>query len=762
MVRRLRHLGVGGVIVALSVASAAAVTPQRRQLLDPAGLVRGTARGISIQDPPGLELAPRIREIPLQPAEGNPQPFVWCQAADSRGRLYVGTGNEGRVFRVTPAGGIETFFQAEEIEVTAMAIDPDDNLFVAAAPPGRIYRVAPDGSSVQFFESDERYIWALARTADGHLYAATGDRGILYRFSPAGDAEVILDSDDPHIVSLIADGGNRLYAGTAGRGLVYRITDEPIDIVLETGADEVSALALGPDGTLFAGLLATRRPERKRRDDDERDRRRPEDGSLPGLLRLNLQEEMLPGVAAAPADRRDELARRRTIGSRLISIASDGWTTQLWADDREVLYSLATVGRTLFAATGRAGRSTGRDNGSNDADPRADRSDGFGGALHRFTPAGDHSVVARLPETQVSSLLARPAGGLSAATSNLGNLYWVETDRVDSGMFTSVPVDAGLPSRWGRIWWDGEAPPGSRVEFATRTGNSARPDSTWSGWGDAAVESDGYRIDSPAARFLQWRVEIRGPAGGESPQLHEVWLSYQQENAPPVIEHLRVDGPGTRAKPPKVDPGKDPEGVPAAAAASMPPDHGPERSGPAGSRRIEWEADDPNGDQLVFSLDYRSEETGEWSPAATGIRSAPFDWDTTAIPDGRYRLRLRASDRPDNPPASALTAESVSPALIVDRTPPEISLSGPHGDRNSARIDVTVTDNLSGVADIRYSLDGGPWTPVFPTDGLADSRRESARLPLADLPAGEHSVRVRAKDAGGNLGSGSVEFSFQP
>jgi sugar lactone lactonase YvrE len=762
MTRSILPILLAGLVLPPAAADLEAVTPRRQQLLDRTRVERGTARGIAVRDAVGLRLAPRIREIPLQPAKGNPQPFVWCQTTDSQGRLYVGTGNEGRVFRVTPGGGIETYFQAGEIEITALVTDPDDYLFVAAAPRGRIYRVAPDGSSVLFFEADERYIWALKRTADGSLFAATGDRGILYRISPAGTAEIVLDSGDPHIVSLAVDGDGRLFAGTAGRGLVYRIDAGRVEILLETGADEVSALEVGPDGTLYAGLLESGQTKKAKTDEDGRRRRRLEDGSMPGLLPLTLQDEVIaPQPGMGMIDPRDELGRRGTIGSRLIAISSAGWVRNLWKDDREVLYSLAVNDGAIFAGTGRTGRRPG--NAENKGTSAGgDRGDSFGGALRRFDESEGDILVARLPQTQVSSLLPRPTGGLFAATSNLGNLYWVENELVDSGTFTSAPVDAGLPARWGRIWWEGEAPPGSRVEFSTRSGDSERPDSTWSAWTAAAVDSEGSRIESPMARFLQWRVEIRGPAGGESPEVFEVWVSFQQENAPPVIAGLRVVSGSDRTG----KSGAEPTAAAGDSDSGTKTDSGNGRNadlpGPDATRRVAWVSSDPNGDDLVFGLGLRSAQQEDWRPIATELEDNSFDWNTTAVSDGRYQIRLRGSDRPDNPPGSALTADLLSGFFIIDHTPPEVSVTGSATADGSARLDIQVTDNLSGVADIRYSLDGGPWVPVFPDDGISDSRRESARLSLTGLTGNGHSVRVRARDVEGNRGSGTFDFSLQP
>ncbi|MBI4161106.1 MAG: hypothetical protein HY509_01510, partial [Acidobacteria bacterium] len=223
-------------LAALASVPAGAVTPRRLPLLGPAEAAGGTAAGVAVVEPAALRLAPRVREIPLRTERSQPQPFVWSLAADSLGRVYAGTGNEGIVFRVSPSGGVEEFFRAEEIEVTALAVDARDRVYVGACPPARIYRVDPDGAA--------------------SLLAATGDRGILYRFAEDGEEEVLVDSDEPHIVSLASGPDGTMFAGTAGRGLVYRIPPSGgPQILYDSGTEEVSALARTADGTLFAALL---------------------------------------------------------------------------------------------------------------------------------------------------------------------------------------------------------------------------------------------------------------------------------------------------------------------------------------------------------------------------------------------------------------------------------------------------------------------------------------------------------------------------
>ena len=55
------------------------------------------------------------------------------------------------------------------------------------------------------------------------------------------------------------------------------------------------------------------------------------------------------------------------------------------------------------------------------------------------------------------------------------------------------------------------------------------------------------------------------------------------------------------------------------------------------------------------------------------MRERYWSWDSTAFPDGEYRIRVTASDLPGNPPADALSTAMVSDPFLIDNTPPRIA-----------------------------------------------------------------------------------------
>src|SRR5258705_231023 len=56
-----------------------------------------------------------------------------------------------------------------------------------------------------------------------------------------------------------------------------------------------------------------------------------------------------------------------------------------------------------------------------------------------------------------------------------------------------------------------------------------------------------------------------------------------------------------------------------------------------GMRSMTWESGDENSDTLRFDLFYRGEDEKAWKPLSRGVKENYFAWDSTLLPDGRYR-----------------------------------------------------------------------------------------------------------------------------
>ena len=288
--------------------------------------------------------------------------------------------------------------------------------------------------------------------------------------------------------------------------------------------------------------------------------------------------------------------------------------------------------------------------------------------------------------------------------------------------------DTKLVSRFGSLSWRAVQPPGTSVGIQTRTGNVGEPDETWSPWSPEQTDPASAKIASPPGRFVQYRVKLATTDPNRSPELRSVSLSFRTSNLAPEIGRLDV----------------------------------PDLSAADGAVRqarlnVKWEASDPNDDDLQYTLSVRKDGWPDWIRLNEDpITEKSFAWDTTAFPSGSYQVKLVASDRPSNRAELALTRERESLPFLVDHDAPHVRLE-PNGHGAS----IALSDDLTRLVKAEYAVDGKPWSPIFPDDGLFDSLRETITLSLPDLATGTHILMVKVTDSAGNIGTGDALLKIQ-
>jgi len=173
-----------------------------------------------------------------------------------------------------------------------------------------------------------------------------------------------------------------------------------------------------------------------------------------------------------------------------------------------------------------------------------------------------------------------------------------------------------------------------------------------------------------------------------------------------------------------------------------------------GLQTLQWKAEDEDGDRLLYSLLYRREGEVEWHELRSGLTDAVFVWDTATVADGRYIVKVVASDASANTADRALAGEHESDAFDIDNTPPliatEIDRTG-----GTIRVNVTVRDAESVIDHVDVAVGGGGWTTIYPTDGVADSRTERYQI-MVKSEAELARMVVRAVDVMQNTASQPV------
>src|SRR5690349_571142 len=218
-------------------------------------LLKGDARGVSISDTGVLMLAPKLNEV-----FNTQQTYIWSSVVDNQGNVYVGTGHDGKTFKITPNGTGSLLYDAAELDVTALAVGRDGALYAGTSPDGKVYRIGADGKADVYFDPGDKYIWSLAVMNDGSLAVGTGDSGKLYRVRAAGakpESSLLVNTNQTHVISLAVTAQGDLIAGTDSGGLVLRVSPEgKMFALFDTQLREIHALAPAADGSIYALALS--------------------------------------------------------------------------------------------------------------------------------------------------------------------------------------------------------------------------------------------------------------------------------------------------------------------------------------------------------------------------------------------------------------------------------------------------------------------------------------------------------------------------
>jgi hypothetical protein len=693
-------------------------------------LLKGDARGVSISDNGVLMLAPKVTEV-----FNTQQTYVWSTAVDNQGNVFLGTGHDGRIFRVGPNGSGSLFYDAAELDVTAL-VAKDGVLYAGTSPDGKVYRITPDGKAEVFFDPEDKYIWSLALLPDGSLAVGTGDSGKLYRVRTAGakpETSLLVNTNQTHVISLAVSPQGDLIAGTDSGGLVLRVSSEGKTFALfDTQLREIHSLAVASDGSIYA-LALSDAASGSRGPSTPAAPSQPTDGSTPTTsVTITAIDEAGAAVQAQPTPTRSrsDISNAR---SAVFRILPDGATDIVWSSSTITAFAVAPGLQpgTVLIGTSEKGR------------------------IYSVTNDGRDTLLLQSTEGQISSLLTRN-NQVYAASSNQGKLFSFGAGLLNEGSYESPVRDAKLTASWGRIWWRGAG----NVELQTRTGNGERPDATWSEWSPAYRNSDGNQISSPRARFIQWRVTMRSQTPTPSAaQVEDVSIAYLPRNVAPEvlsITSLPIGVGLQQVAQVMVDPNVESSGLDPSVfgpVAQVPPRRFYQR----GARSFQWQAEDRNGDTLEYAVYYRGLNDQTFRLLKDKLRDTFYTIDGATLADGRYVIKVVASDAPDNPPGQKLLGERLSEPVDIDNTPPVVKATGqPQLTRDGVRVVFSVDDATGKIKRADSSLDGATWIPVFPEDGIADNGSETYAVEFPVTASGEHTISLRVFDSSGNVGTLSV------
>ncbi len=547
-------LAAGAAAALLPLRHASAVGTRTFQLDTLDDLTGGDMQGTSVDSLGQVRAGFLLGKTPLPHATS-----VWSSLVMRDGSVLLGTGSEGKVLRVAN-GQVSEFASTGEMAVTSLTLDAKGQVLAGTIPNGKIYKLEQGKASVLVALPDTEHVWALVLDPKSKsVFAGTGPDGKIFRIDQNGVAQVYYDSDEPHIVSLAIDAKGVLYAGSSGNALLYRI-DGPgrASVLYDFPGTDVKDIAIARDGRLYVISNEFDTPP-----------------TVPRARRSN---------AGTPAEPVDVTKQRPKPGKgRLTRLDSNGRAEEMMYVKEEQFQSLAIGDDGLpYVGTGDTGK------------------------VYAVDDAHTSILMADTDERQVGALVVAGPHKF-VATSDPAVYHEVRSVGGPDSVWTSKALDAGLRATFGMLDWRASG----AVELSTRTGNTEKPDNTWSPW-SAALAAPG-KITSPPARFLQVRARFnRDPAA----IIRSIDVYFVTDNERAIVTSVGTD-------------------VTSKSKSTEIPSSGEEPPAASAKVKLTWKVDNPDNDKLRYRLFYRFENSSVWRPILTPddvLSKTSYDWTPRGCP----------------------------------------------------------------------------------------------------------------------------------
>jgi hypothetical protein len=545
-----------------------------------------------------------------------------CSVTLPDGSVLVGTG-PGEGGKVVRIASDRAAIFADTKENAVSALAVDKaGTVFAATTSNKVYKVSQGKAEVFATLQDVDSVLSLVADRSGALFAGTGSDGKIMRIEPSGTSSVFFKADDAFVVSLALAADGTLYAGTSSKGLLYRIA----------AAGRASVLYDFPGEDVHA--IAVGPDKAVWAIANEISSSGSSESSESSSSRRSSGGRSQPGPATIP--------RTKPGKGSLWRFDAQGRPERLMHHDEFHYVSLALDETGApFVGTGAEGR------------------------VYTVDDAHQVSLVADTDQRQVGAI------GLSGKAryvigSDPAAFHRVLSVGGADATWTSKALDAGLRARFGHINWSGTG----SVEVSTRTGDTLLPDTTWSAW--STPVANGGALTSPAARFVQIRARLRDANAAVS----NVILAFLTENLRAVVTEVVAKQKGTHES---KEASKD-ASVPS--SGGEPPKHDT-------VVHVTWKVDNPDADELRYRVQFHREGETRWLDATRPdevLTKAELEWETSTLPEGRYRVRVDASDELANPPSDASHFILESQPVLVDNTPPVFKSISMNGHRLRAEV----------------------------------------------------------------------------
>jgi hypothetical protein len=573
---------------------------------------------------------------------------------------------------------------------------PDGSLLLGTGNEGKLLKVAGGTVSV-LAETKALVVTSLAQAFGGAVVAGTLPDGKVLKWEKGKLTDLATLKGAEHVWSVAYDAKAKVvYAATGPEGKLFRITQTgDAQVYFDAPEQHLMSVAVAPDGTVYTGAS---------------DKAKLYKVTAPGrasvlfdfgrtevrAIAVNATGEVfaiandIKSSSSAPSRSRGEApAQPSATGSKakgkgtLYSFGADGRPDQLLDDTDEHYTSLA------LGDDGRPYVGTGVE-----------------GRVYTVDAGHTSVLVADAEERQVGALVMAGKDRYVVA-SDPAVVHAVKGVGGPDAVWTSKVLDAGIRARFGQLSWDASG----TLELSTRTGNTKEPDDTWSAWSNPVTAPT--LVTSPVGRYFQVRARF---AKDPKAVLNQVEVAFLTDNLRAVLTNVDARGGDGET-------GDD----------SPKPSGGPITRRAESTVNLTWKLDNPDKDELRYRLQYKLLGTTDWFDLlkpGEKLTKENYSWETSDLPEGRYRVRVTASDEISNPPDRVTRDTRESGIVLVDNTPPTIDTLAAAG----THLKGVAQDGVGPIARIEVSVAGSDeWFPYFPADGIFDEQREELDVDVKNV-----------------------------
>ncbi len=602
-----------------------------------------------------------------------------------------------------------------------------DTVYLGTGNKGKVFRMEKDQEPESVLELEEAAIFALHKKDSSSLYFAASPGGDLYEVEN-GEEPVKVSSLGQKIVWDMENWGDALVAATGSEAMVVKVNDDAsteslltldeVQNILDIEYDpESKDLILATQGPGYVGRLNQEGEFRILLDPEQEEVRATavlEDGSIVAAVNgVRSPNEKL--LEKSPANQPPRGNQEPRPASFLARIYKDGFAEEWWTSPESPIHAITLMGdSSVIVAAGEKGK------------------------LYRIENNGETTHLG-VAQDKYITVLKNTDGKILAGTGSEAAIYEISPSKRMPGYFESQVFDAKGIAEWGTLNSIVQGKSGA-VTIATRTGNTKDPDQFWGDWSDEQELSTGPQpTNSSKARFLQYRLTFE-PDGNESPGVDFIKVYYTERNEVPTLKDLEIKEPKSNGQQGPANPN---------AAAARPKSF---TDAPPTTLEVTWKSSDPNTDPLSYDIYLRSATSDRWISMEEDLDGEKYVLETVTIPDGRYRLKVVASDRLGNSAGEAMEAEVESEVFIIDHTAPEVTaLPGTKDADGSMSLVVEVKDAVGPIDHAVWRVGFKELQSVFPEDGHFDENEETFNLELDKEALESGMITFIVSDEAGNI-----------